>query len=76
MPGWVARLEKDAPSANPAFDALVKFGYVTNRNSVACVTSAHAAALEDRSYGPYTYANPSLKDPSTVREVMFKRFLY
>ena len=47
MPGWVARLEKDAPSANPAFDALVKHGYVTNRNSVACVSSAHAAALED-----------------------------
>ena len=72
MPGWVARLEKDAPTANPAFDALVKFGYTTSRNSVACVTAAHAAALQDGTYGPYTYANPSFKDPATVREIMIK----
>ena len=51
MPGWFALLLKDIPKENAAYDALLKFGYVATTRGVACSSPAHAAAVEDNTYG-------------------------
>ena len=72
MPGWFSRLQDDAASENPAFDALLKFGYVMTRGKVCVVSAAHAAALDDMSYGPFTYTDPAPTDPSIEAAIMAK----
>ena len=72
MPGWFLKLRKDAPTQDPAYDALLKRGYTTSRGKVCVVNASHAAALHDNSYGPYDYDAPSPRDPSTEAAVMAK----
>ena len=72
MPGWFYKLRKDAPTHDPAFEALIKRGYSTSRGKVCVVNAGHAAALIDNSYGPYDYESPSARDPSTEPPVMAK----
>ena len=72
MPGWFALLLKDIPKENPAYDALLKFGYVASSRGVACFSAEHAAALEDNTFGPFAYTDPSPIDPSAVPSVVAK----
>mmetsp|Transcript_18293 Transcript_18293/g.39322 ORF Transcript_18293/g.39322 Transcript_18293/m.39322 type:complete len:238 (-) Transcript_18293:78-791(-) len=65
MPGWYTKLRKDIPTANRAFDALIRRGYRSSCGKVCCVSANHAAALMDSSYGPFDYDDPSPCDPST-----------
>ena len=74
MPGWFSLLIKDIPSQNPAFDALCHqiLGYVASSRGVACASEGHAAALEDSSYGPYSFNDPAPVNPSTEHAVIAK----
>ena len=75
MPGWYAKLRKDIPTADAAFDALIRRGYRSSRGKVCCVNSNHAAALMDRSFGPFEYDEPAPSDPSTHPALMAKAMI-
>ena len=72
LPGWYTLLLKDITNENAAYDTLLKYGFIATSRGVACASAGQAAALEDSSYGPYTYQNPSPIDPSTETSVMAK----
>ena len=72
MPGWFNKLRKDVATADPAFAALLKYGYATSRGNVCCVSPSHAAALADRSFGPYEFDAPAPRDPSMETTIMAK----
>ena len=72
LPGWYTLLLKDITNENAAFDTLLKYGFIATSRGVACASAGQAAALEDSSYGPYTYQDPSPIDPSTEMTVMAK----
>ena len=72
MPGWFYKLRKDAPTQDPAFDALLKRGYTTSRGKVCTVSPSHAAALMDNTFGPFDYDAPSPRDPATEPSILAK----
>ena len=75
MPGWYAKLRKDIPTADAAFDALIRRGYRSSRGKVCCVNSNHGAALMDKSFGPFDYDEPAPSDPSTHPALMAKAMI-
>ena len=59
LPGFWAELQRTIKRTRAAYDALIKYGYVSSRATVCTCNAFHSLALSTGVYGPYTYDDPS-----------------
>ena len=68
LPGFWAYIKEQAPNENIKFKTLVENGFtVSSRSHQVCVVNLqHALQLQNRSFGPYTFDNPSPRNGPTT----------
>ena len=68
LPGFWAYVKEQAPNENIKFKTLVENGFtVSSRSHQVCVVNLqHALQLQNRSFGPYTFDNPSPRNGPTT----------
>ena len=65
LPGFWAYIKEKAPKANIKYDTLVVYGYVASSKQVCVASVQHAIDLQAKTYGPYSFDDPSPLNPST-----------
>ena len=68
LPGFWAYIKEQAPNENIKFKSLVENGFtVSSRSHQVCVVNLqHALQLQNRSYGPYSFDEPSPRNGPTT----------
>ena len=68
-PGFWAYIKDRAPKVNIKWRTLVELGYTMSKKEVYVASVQHAIDLQAKTYGPYSFDDPSPLSPGTVRQL-------
>ena len=66
LPGFWAYIKDRAPKVNIKWRTLVELGYTMSKRDVCVASVQHAIDLQAKSYGPYSFDNPSPLVPGSA----------